>query len=63
MTSLVLLACLTSAPQTCEEHRLSFAGNLVQCSLFGQQTLAQWAAEHPKWVVRRYRCGKEGIEA
>jgi hypothetical protein len=63
MTALLLTACLSSAPTQCETHRLHFTGNAVQCALFGQQTLAEWAAAHPKWVVRRYRCGAEGIGA
>lgn len=59
MTSLLLLACLQSSPTTCEEHRLHFSGNVVQCSLFAQQVIAPWIASPPKRRVRRFRCGDE----
>lgn len=61
---LSFLACLSgSEPARCERVALPFEGSAHQCMLFGQQLVAQWAAERPGWLpVRGYRC-EQGVPA
>jgi hypothetical protein len=56
MTALVLVFCLQSAPNSCIEQRpaetLTPAACLVQAQLYA----ANWLADHPKWLLSRWRC-------
>jgi hypothetical protein len=58
MIELVLLACLLKDPQRCETFRLPFQelANMPQCVWQSQFRAAEWAGEHPDWVVRKVTC-------
>lgn len=58
MVELVLLACLLKEPERCETFRLPFEAEMAtpQCVWQSQLRAAQWAAEHPEWVIRRLSC-------
>lgn len=52
--ALVFWACLGG---DCREIRIPWDGSLMQCVLFGQQLVAAWTNDHPRWEPRRgYRC-------
>lgn len=58
MVELVLLACLLKEPERCETFHLPFEAEMAapQCVWQSQLRAAQWAAEHPQWVIRRLSC-------
>lgn len=58
MVELVLLACLLKQPDRCETFRMPFAHEMAmpQCVWQSQFRAAEWSAEHPGWVVRRFTC-------
>lgn len=62
LIELVLTICAVTQPNNCEERYLQFAwqGTLAQCTMSAQPVIAQWAGEHPKWQVTRYRCDSPG---
>jgi hypothetical protein len=58
MVSLILVVCLTAAPSTCQEERpLVEVASSLSCLVEGQQIAAEWLEEHPKWMLRGWRCG------
>ncbi|HSM40516.1 MAG TPA: hypothetical protein VK862_07170 [Afifellaceae bacterium] len=61
MIELVISVCMISDPQVCKNvHFTETAGNMtpMQCMMQGQQQIAEWANTHPKWQIRRWRCGR-----
>lgn len=56
MIDLIIMACLISAPDQCQPHRIPWDGSLFTCGLYGQAEAAKWQNEHPKWRFKRYRC-------
>jgi hypothetical protein len=64
---LIVLVCLLSHPDRCEEQRLRFVWPLSsrQCDRAAPPYIAQWINEHPQWQVMRWRCeypgSREGI--
>jgi hypothetical protein len=56
MTALVLVFCLQSTPDTCTEQRPIEEQSLQACLTRGQQYASQWLADHPKWLLSRWRC-------
>jgi hypothetical protein len=62
---LVLIICLMSRGDTCEERHLSVALEPVAetvCMTKAIPYLAQWAGEHPQWKIKRWRCTVAGTE-
>ena len=60
MIELVLLVCLLSDPTQCHQEKPAFEApneSMHACLFQGQIVAAQWAAAHPKYVVRRWTCG------
>jgi hypothetical protein len=57
MVSLILLVCLVSSPETCQEERppVEVASSL-SCVIEGQLIAAEWLEEHPKWALKGWRC-------
>lgn len=54
---LAFVACLGTSCRTVE---IPWEGSLMTCSLFAQQQMAAWEAEHPGWVHGpKYRCTAE----
>ncbi|HEX9490704.1 MAG TPA: hypothetical protein VF930_10490 [Stellaceae bacterium] len=57
MAELVLVFCLLSSPSSCQEERPSLEQmSLTSCLVQGQQYASDWLADHPKWVLSRWRC-------
>ncbi|MDX2290177.1 MAG: hypothetical protein NW217_15330 [Hyphomicrobiaceae bacterium] len=58
MIVIVLTACLLNDPTVCREHRLPFmdAVPLNMCSMNAPPYFAGWAADHPQWQVKSWRC-------
>lgn len=59
MIILALVACLNGAPDQCRDFQFTFVADAAtpqQCMMFGQPEIAKWAALHPKWKVRRWKC-------
>ena len=57
MVTLILLVCLAASPETCrEESPPSDAQSGLSCMLEGQLIATAWLEEHPKWMLRGWRC-------
>jgi hypothetical protein len=55
---IVLTVCLLAAPDDCRREHVPFPGGIVMCAgRGGQEVAAEWIAAHPKYRLRRYRCG------
>jgi hypothetical protein len=60
VVELVVLACLLTRPQHCEEFHVPFPQvTAVRACVTKQPTfeIVQWAIEHPDWSVRKWTCG------
>jgi len=60
MAALALVFCLQSTPGTCTEHRPAEQLSLQVSLVRAQQYAAEWLAEHPKWLLSRWRCEPDG---
>lgn len=60
MFELIISACLISSPKDCNEFHLTYLGNItpMQCMIIGQPEMVKWAGSHPKWTIRKWRCGR-----
>jgi hypothetical protein len=57
MTVIILIVCLSGAPDNCREERPPVdAVSPMACMVQGQQIAAQWLEEHPKWFLKAWRC-------
>jgi len=56
MAVLVLVFCLQSAPDSCSEQRPIEDLSLQVCLMRGELYASAWLAEHPKWMLSRWRC-------
>jgi hypothetical protein len=57
MVSLILVVCLMATPDVCREARPPMeAIDGVSCIVQGQQLASRWLDEHPKWMLRGWRC-------
>lgn len=58
MVELVVFACLIAQPQRCEAFHIPFAAEMQipTCVWQSQIRVAQWAGDHPDWVVKRVSC-------
>ena len=57
---LIITACLTGA--MCTDFRVPLEPTITapMCERQGQFGLAEWAAEHPAYAIRRWRCEAAG---
>lgn len=59
MIELVLVVCLATAPDVCHEESPPTAViSEMQCAIQGQQMALDWLADHPKYELRGWRCGR-----
>lgn len=57
MITLVLVVCLSSAPNVCREERPPVdVASPMSCMVQGQQIAAEWLSEHPKWHLSGWKC-------
>ena len=59
MIALVFIACLTAAPDQCEERAVALLPDvgLMGCMTTAQPQLALWSEQHPRHRVVRWSCG------
>jgi hypothetical protein len=59
MVELVLVICLQAQPDRCSIERPSFQetySSTVACMHQATFRVVQWAEQHPRYSVRRWRC-------
>lgn len=56
MTALVLVFCLQASPSSCVEQRPIEGLPPLACIVHAQEYAANWLADHPKWMLARWRC-------
>ena len=57
--TLILLICLASAPNDCRVEQMATTAALpMQCAMAAQE----WASEHPRWRLAKWRCGRRVVE-
>ena len=57
MNHLILMICLLASPSSCREERIATQARVdlpTEC----MSAMVEWALEHPKWRVVRWRCGQ-----
>ncbi|MDX2258199.1 MAG: hypothetical protein NW205_04710 [Hyphomicrobiaceae bacterium] len=62
MIVIVLTACLIQSPGVCRDVRLPYvhAIPLDMCAMNAPPYFAGWAADHPEWQVKSWRCTAGG---
>jgi hypothetical protein len=63
---IVITVCALLSTAQCEEKRIGLDPEAkvtpATCMMQAMPMVAQWAGEHPKWVVKRWRCGERRKE-
>lgn len=55
--TLILVVCLAATPDICREERPPVdLTSAMACTVLGQQLASTWLDEHPKWLLRGWRC-------
>jgi hypothetical protein len=59
---IVITVCALLAPGTCEDRHIGLDPEarltLSTCMMQSMPIVAQWAGEHPNWVIKRWRCAE-----
>jgi hypothetical protein len=64
MMSLILVICLSTAPDVCrEEQAPADVESAMSCAMDGQLIAQQWLEDHPKWTLRGWRCRSGASES
>ena len=57
MIELLFVACMSTAPDQCQERSLIFTEiTAYQCLMGAQPELAKWVATHPNERIKSWRC-------
>lgn len=58
MFAVVLSVCLANDPSVCRDYKLpvTIPVTPLRCSIDAPPYFARWAAEHPMWQIKRWRC-------
>lgn len=58
MVSIIISACLLADPKVCKDYRVPLTENYdaARCYLYAQPHFAKWAAEHPAWDIKKWKC-------
>lgn len=58
MVSIIISACLLADPKVCRDYRvpLNESYDPARCYLYAQPHFAKWAAEHPAWDIKKWKC-------
>jgi hypothetical protein len=58
MIAIVISACLVGNPNVCKDYRVPLAEDVdaKHCVVDAQPHFANWAAQHPNWIIKRWRC-------
>ncbi len=64
MITIVISACLIADPSVCKDHRVPLLRNIdpAQCAQDALPHFAGWAASHPAWTIKRWRCTTASVE-
>jgi hypothetical protein len=64
MIAIVISACLTGDPGVCKDYRIPLAAHVDAgaCMVRAQPHFAQWAAQHPGWTIKRWRCTSGDVQ-
>ena len=64
MIIIVISACLIADPSVCKDHRVPLLRNIdpAQCAQDALPHFAGWAAAHPAWTIKRWRCTTASVE-
>lgn len=62
MIELLFVTCLVTAPDDCRERSLLYTDiTPMTCLMGAQPELAKWAAGHPKFAIRSWRCRRVNL--
>lgn len=57
MVTLILIVCLSATPNICQEKTPPVEiANAMSCAIQGQIIAQEWLNDHPKWLLRGWRC-------
>lgn len=58
MIELVLVYCLSSAPDRCLERReiLDHVGSAIECTIRAQNVAQEYVVAHPAYQLKGWRC-------
>lgn len=63
MVSLILVVCLAASPETCREEQPPLETQSgLSCLVAGELVAAAWLEEHPKWMLKGWRCRLGPVE-
>ena len=64
MITIVISASLIADPSVCKDHRVPLLRNIdpTQCAQDALPHFAGWAAAHPHWTIKRWRCTAASVE-
>ncbi len=63
MVSLILIVCLAATPDICREEQPPVdVASAMSCAMKGQVIASRWLEEHPKWMLRGWRCQSGAAE-
>jgi hypothetical protein len=64
MIAIVISACLSGDPNVCRDYRIPLAVEVdpKRCMSDAQPHFANWAAQHPGWEIKRWRCTTADVE-
>lgn len=64
MIELLFIACVSGAPETCQERSLLFTDiSPQQCLVGAQPELAKWVASHHGARIKSWRCQQVDLTA
>lgn len=62
MIELLFVACLQTSPLECQERSIIYTDiSPDACLSNAPPELAKWAADHPKWMIARWKCAIVGV--
>lgn len=58
MIAIIISACLVADPAVCKDHRVPLQAqyDAARCYIYAQPHFAQWAAAHPAWEIKKWKC-------
>ncbi|SDG86055.1 hypothetical protein [Alloyangia pacifica] len=57
MIELLFMACLSAAPDECQQRSLLYTDvTPMACMMGAQPELARWVEEHPAYTISNWKC-------
>jgi hypothetical protein len=62
MLAIILSACMTNDPSVCKNYKIPLDADIdpTRCAMFAPPHFAKWAAEHPGWEIKKWKCAAGG---